>query len=87
MQHRLKKDEATGEIESSVGPRGKSFQKGGKEALPRAVSKGFVQKADTKVLGQKGASSETQDFSDVELNQQRGVEKEDLGFVLVDVHS
>jgi hypothetical protein len=70
-----------------VGPGGKSFRKGSEEAFPGDVSKGFVEEGNTQIFGQKGASSETQDLINVELYWHWGVEEEDLGFVLVNIHS
>jgi hypothetical protein len=50
----------TREVESTIGPGGESFHKGGKEAFPRAISEGFFKEGDAKIFGWKGDSCETQ---------------------------
>ena len=51
--------------------------------FPRGILEGIVNQGNAKVFGQKGASVETKEFSNVELNRRRRVEEKYLGLFLV----
>ena len=55
--------------------------------LSRGFLERIVDQGDAKVFGRKGASVETKEARDMMLDWRRGVEKEDLGFILVAVQA
>jgi hypothetical protein len=83
----LEEDEATGKVEQMKGPRGESFTHGGKEPLPIAISKSFIDKGNVEIFGRKGATCKSQDVGNMNLNMNGLVKKEELGFFYINVHS
>ena len=51
--------------------------------LPRGIAKSIVYQRDAQIFGRKGAPSKAKDIGDVKLDGRRGVEEEDLGFLLI----
>ena len=55
--------------------------------FPKGVFEGVINQGDAKVFGRKGASVETQDIRDMELNRRGNIEEEYLGLIIVTIQS